>query len=274
MTVAIDDIEVAHEKFGKSFSGRYDFDDTTIGHEYSVVVDAVGTAYDRSFTGSTEACEAPPTPTDASAAVRVLPPTCDVPARLVLEDAVNAVWSTPTAVEGPAEYSVVATANDGHLFSTGEDTETFTGELADKLDSVEDGCEAPPAPVPARPEPVETSTSVDTQNCDTEIVTTTTTTSVTGWAYDEESNTWLATPPVTTVTTSDRDATEEECPTPVVPATSDSGTTSVADVDERVSTGGGELASTGADSGWLLGVAGAFLAAGAALMLVRRTRRA
>lgn len=257
VTVTIDGVEVANDEFGAAFAGQYDFADTTIGHEYAVTVDALDNAYDRFFEGTTDACTAPPVLADATAALHVTTPTCDVPARLELGEAVNATWSTPTAVAGPADYSVVATADAGHVFADGETTATFTGRLDGQLDSVEAGCATSPGTVPSKPEPVVTSTSVDEANCDTDTITTTTTTVSTGWAYDSDSNSWLPTTPVTTVTTADRDAGQQDCPTPV-----------------GVKSAATELPSTGADSGWLLGVAGALLAAGAALVLVRRTRRA
>lgn len=256
--VTVDGVEVENDAFGAAFSGQYDFADTTIGHAYTVTVDAVGTTYDRFFEGTTEACAAPSVPADAIAGVHIVPPTCDIPARLVLDDAVNATWSTPTAVTGPADYSVVATAAAGHTFSDGKTTATFAGRLDGQLDSAEAGCATSPEATPPKPEPKVTSDSVENEDCTTGTITTTTTTVSTGWDLDDASNTWVPAPPVTTVTTADRESTQQDCPTPV-------GTqTSVTD----------ELPSTGADSGWLLAVAGTLLAAGAALVLVRRTRTA
>lgn len=258
LIVTVDGAEVENVTFGATFSGQYDFADTTVGHAYTVTVDAPGTTYDRFFEGTTEACVAPPVPADAAAAVHVEPPSCDVPARLVLDEAVHATWSTPTAVTGPADYSVVATAVAGHVFADGTTTATFTGRLDGQLDSVEAGCATSPETVPPKPEPQVTSDSVEAEDCTTDTITTTTTTVSTGWELDDASNTWLPAPPVTTVTTADRESTQQECPTPV-------GTqTSVVD----------ELPSTGADNGWLIAVAGTLLAAGVALMLVRRTRKA
>ena len=258
VTVVIDGDEVANVEFGAAFSGSYDFADTTTGHEYAVTVDARDNAYDRFFEGTTDACVTPPAAADALAAVRVLPPTCDVPARLVLDAPVNATWSTPTAVTGPADYSVVATAVAGHTFATGDTTASFTGHLDGQLDSVEAGCHTSPGTVPPKPEPTVTNDAVESEDCATETITTTTTTVSTGWALNEDTNTWQPTPPVTTVATADRDATAQECPTPaaVTPTVDD------------------ELASTGADNGWLLAVAGTLLAAGMVLMVTRRIRRA
>lgn len=75
---------------------------------------------------------------DASASISITPATCDSPEKLVLGQAVNATWGTPTRTTGPGSYSVVATGNVGppqHLFSPGSGvstdgkTQTFTGDL-------------------------------------------------------------------------------------------------------------------------------------------------
>lgn len=272
LTVTVDGEEVENVTFGATFSGQFDFADTTIGHDYTVTVDAPGTTYDRYFEGTTEACVAPPVPADAAAAVHIVPPSCDVPARLVLDEAVHATWSTPTAVTGPADYSVVATADAGHVFATGEKIATFTGRLDGQLDSVEAGCATSPETTPPKPEPVVTSESVDDEDCTTDTITTTTTTVSTGWVLDEASNTWLATQPVTTVTTADRESNEQECPTPA--GTNAGGVVELPSTPADTNAGVvSELPSTGADSGWLFAVAGTLLAAGAALVLVRRTRQ-
>lgn len=44
--------------FGKSYAGTYSFDGTK-GHTYKVTIDAIGTAYDKTFTGTTKACPVP-----------------------------------------------------------------------------------------------------------------------------------------------------------------------------------------------------------------------
>ncbi|MBG6237381.1 LPXTG-motif cell wall-anchored protein [Mycetocola sp. CAN_C7] len=254
VTVTIDGVEQENTAFGAGFAASYDFDDVAVGHEWAVVVDAADDTYDRSFDGTTEPC-APAVPADASATVTVEPPTCDIPARLVLGDVVNATWSTPTATTGPADYSVVATADEGHLFASGETTETFSGRLDGQLDSVEAGCATLPGTVPPMPEPVVTTDAVEAEDCTTDTITTTTTTVTTGHVFDEVSNTWVTAEPVTTVTSTDRAATQVECPTPAQTVAS-------------------ELPSTGADSSWLVAVAGLLVAAGVALMATRRIRRA
>lgn len=264
LTVTIDGAEAENTAFGAAFAGQYDFADTSIGHTYEVTVDAVDNAFDRSFEGTSDTCVSPAAPADAMAGVRVLPPSCDIPARLELDSPVNATWSMPTAVSGPADYSVVATAVTGHVFPGGATTATFTGHLDGQLDSFEAGCATSADSVPPKPEPVVTSTPVDDVDCATEAVVTATTTVSHGWAFHAESNTWLPERPVTTVTTADRAATAEECP--VVVTTGSAG-------ESRASSAASELPSTGADLGWLIVVAGALVAAGASLLLMRRTRR-
>jgi len=78
---------------------------------------------------------------DASASISITPATCDSPETLVLGQANNATWGTPTRTMGPGSFSVVATGNTGppqHLFnpgpgvSTDGETQTFTGELKGK----------------------------------------------------------------------------------------------------------------------------------------------
>lgn len=67
---------------------------------------------------------------DASASVHTTPASCDGPEMLALDDAVNATWGEPDRNTGPGDYSVTATAKDGHLFADGSKTATFTGTLA------------------------------------------------------------------------------------------------------------------------------------------------
>jgi LPXTG-motif cell wall-anchored protein len=263
VTVSIDDLEVATEQFGGTFSNAYAFDDTTIGHSYSVVVDAVGTTYDRTFDGKTDPCPAPSVPADATAEIQVLPPTCDVPARLVLGAVTNATWSTPTAKVGPGAYSVVATAKDGHTFADGDKTLTFNGNLVDTLTTA-DGC-APSVVVPPKPTPVVTSTPVEEKDCSSNSITTTTTTVSTDWVLDTTANVWNPGTPVSSTTTAVRAATPLECPaavTPPVPSVDNS--TPVAD----------NLPSTGSESAWMIALAGGLLLMGAALIVTRRVRRA
>jgi hypothetical protein len=59
ITVTIDGAQVDQKAFGGSFTADYALDKTT-GHAYAVIIDALGTAYDTTETGSTTACPAAP----------------------------------------------------------------------------------------------------------------------------------------------------------------------------------------------------------------------
>ncbi|GGE92478.1 LPXTG cell wall anchor domain-containing protein [Mycetocola zhadangensis] len=261
LTVIIDDEQVAAERFGTSFTESFAFEDPTVSHEYTVAVDAEGTAYDRKFEGETEACPRA-VPADATAAVSVTEPTCDEPGRLILGDVVNATWSTPTLAAGPGEYSVIATANEGHTFADGETTVSFTGVLLGALAPTNENCAVP---VPTKPEPVVTSTSADAIDCTMAEVTTTTTTVSTGWNLDTATSTWVAAEPVTTVADAKRAATPVECPVAAAqPAQAD---------DIEASPVAETLPETGSDAGWVVLIAGGLVLVGVQLMLMQRTRR-
>jgi hypothetical protein len=68
--------------------------------------------------------------------------------------------------------------------------------------------------VPEKPADIVTVDEVETTDCETDIITTTTTTTTTGTVLVE--NVWVATEPVVVVTSSERAASDVECP-PVVP---------------------------------------------------------
>ena len=260
VTVTIDNEEVENENFGQSFKASYDFDNKYEAHNYVVKVDAPDTQYDKTFTGSSKPCEAPPLAKDATAELTVTPPTCEVPAKLVLGKTKHAEWGTPSATDGPVSYTVTATAKNGHLFESGDSTQIFTGELAGVLDPNTEPCYVPPV-IPVKPEPVVTSVDKETIDCTSKSVTTVTTTTTTDWVYDEETNTWVEAEPVITTASVTRDATATECPTVVPPVTP---VTPVAASEK--------LASTGFDSGWLVPLAALMLAAGIVLPFARRLR--
>ena len=98
-----------------------------------------------STTTTTTTTTTPAAPlTDATA--EVAPPTaatCSAPQTLVLGSIANAGWGTPTGATGPGTYSITATAVDGHAFSDGSLTKTFSGTLTGKL--VDGTCSTPPA---------------------------------------------------------------------------------------------------------------------------------
>ncbi|WP_157509308.1 hypothetical protein [Glaciibacter superstes] len=258
VTVTIDGEEVDNVDFGQSFQKTYDFDDKYEAHSYIVKIDAKG--YDRTFENSSVPCEAPPLTKDATAELTVTPPTCEVPAKLVLGTTKHATWGTPSATDGPAAYAVTATAKKGHLFASGDATQVFTGDLAGVLDPNEAPCYVPPV-IPNEPDPIVTSVDKETVDCTSKTVTTVTTTTTTDWVYDEETNTWVKAEPVITTASVTRDATATECPIVVPPVTP----VTPAAASEK-------LASTGFDSGWLLPLAALLLVAGVALPALRRLR--
>lgn len=127
-----------------------------------------------------------------------------------------------------------------------------------------------PVVVPEQPEDKVTVVETEEVDCEAGIVTTTTTTTNVGTVYDAETNSWVETEPVVTETTSERDATEEECPVVVpeepteepetptptpLPAGGDDG-----DLTTPLATQ--TLAQTGSDNSWI-----AWSLGGSALLL-------
>lgn len=86
----------------------------------------------------------------ATAAVSFEEATCNAPQRLILGPVVNATWGEITDPEGPADYSVTATAIDGADFPAagpqvravgGSMTVTFSGVLDPQLDPFSPECD-------------------------------------------------------------------------------------------------------------------------------------
>jgi hypothetical protein len=151
VTVSIDDQTVEESTFGAGFTDSYTFDDKTVAHHYEVTIDSVDNAYDRTFSGDSEPClpPAPPVlPNNARAELSTTPAACGVAGTLVLGAVKNAEWGTPTATTGPANYSVTATATEGHVFGDGEPSMTLTGTLEGALDTTVAPCATPPASTP------------------------------------------------------------------------------------------------------------------------------
>lgn len=96
----------------------------------------------------------PEIPQDASAAVSTTPATCEAGETLVYGAIVNAAFSgTANGTQGPASYSVTATATAGHLFPGGSSTKQFDGSLAGPLDPQSETCyQGPEEVVPVAPE--------------------------------------------------------------------------------------------------------------------------
>ena len=217
VSVEIDSTVVDEADFGSSLRETFRLGDPAVAHDYLVDIDASGTQYDRQFSGTSVPCKVATTP-DASAVLTVAPATCDVDGALILGDVKNANWGTPTTTVGPGQYAVTATATTGHTFADGKTAKSFAGTLDGRLDPAAAPC-APVVVVPDRPAPVKDVVDTTSLDCDAGTQTTTTTTTTTDWALDTATNTWVATPPVVTVTTATVNATFGVCSTTAVPPT-------------------------------------------------------
>lgn len=147
ITVTVDDTVIAQESFGNSYAKNFAFNDQTKAHSWKVVIDALGTSFDRTDRGTSTPCTPPtptPTPQAATAALSVTPASCTTGETLVLGTVTNARWETPTATTGPAAYSVTARADDGARFDDGHRSKSFSGNLAGPLDPTKAPCYVPP----------------------------------------------------------------------------------------------------------------------------------
>ncbi|MCU1542781.1 MAG: hypothetical protein JWM50_646 [Microbacteriaceae bacterium] len=310
ITVTIDSSVVQDTRFGTSFKKAYPLGDSTVAHSYVVRIDAIGNQYDRTFTGTSTPCAPPVVPAvpDASATLSVTPATCDTSGTLALGEIKHATWGTPTAVTGPAQYSVVATAAPKHTFADGKTTKTFTGSLEGKLAAGVEPC-IPPVVVPARPAAVQTVTHETVVDCAASTQTTTTTTTTTDWTLDTATNTWVTAPAIVTTSTATVPATVTVCPTSgeenpptspgtttpetttpgdttpgtTTPADTTPGTTTPADTTPVVATPSvpaavtaravptaDVLAFTGSNAGAIAPIGAGIFLAGLALMIARR----
>jgi len=279
VTVTIDETIVLDEEFGASFTRDIALGAETQAHEWAVEIDAVDNGYDRTVTGESEPCDT--IPGDAAAAVTSTLPTCTEPGRLVLESATNASWSTPTLTEGPGEYSVTATATDGHAFDDGLTTREFTGTLPDVLDAESTECQVAPVVVPPRPQPTEVSAQTVTDDCETTTRTITTTRTTTDWMLNPAGDAWIPATPVVTVSTTTEAMSPELCPavgSETEPPVSTEPTTETPDTEEPM-VGGifyyvpSSLAHSGTDSVLPITIALTMLVAGVGIHLLRRRIR-
>lgn len=299
VTVSIDSSTAVSEWFGSSFARDFSLGDSARAHTWRVVVDAVDNGYDRTFDGTTTPC-APPAVKDSTATLHTTPATCTAGGALVLDSAVNATWSTPTGTQGPATYSVTATATRGHLFDDGKSTRVFTGSLPGALDAASAACALPTGPVvvpprtpprppvhvtPPKPAILQASSRVETVDCESGMLTTTTTKTTTDWVLNAAGTTWVPGTPTETSTTSRRPLPPESCPevgsvggggtgggggggsgqspAVVAPASLSGAAAEAPEVDA--------LAYAGNDILLAAGIAGAFLLVGG-LLLARRRR--
>jgi len=262
VTATVDGETVIDERFGNAADYAYEFVDASVAHDWVVTIDALGTAYDTSFSGTSEPCVVSP-PAVATAKLSVSDPTCTDPATLTLGELSNATWGEPTRVTGPGDYSVTATANDDAIFDNGEPTKIFSGSLAGPLDPAE--CVV----VPPKPDPIVETAFVEDVDCDDSVVTRTTTTTTTEYVLDAAGTTWVLDTPVSVVEITTRNAEFEDCPIVSPPPSVDPPT----DVPPTDTPGvpPSSLATTGADPAAALGIAGLLAASGAALFF--RPRR-
>jgi hypothetical protein len=77
---------------------------------------------------------------DASASVTISSATCATGQTVQLGSVVNAAWGSLSGATGPGTYTVTATAKQGHVFSGGGTTKTFSGQLTGPLPSSDPSC--------------------------------------------------------------------------------------------------------------------------------------
>lgn len=271
--VRIDGVDVASDYFGASYRSDFAIADPTVAYEWEVIVDALEEGYesnDVTLSGTSTPCAPEPTPVveNASAVASVSAASCSSPAVLVLHTPAFATWGTPSATTGPAEYTVTATALEGHAFDDGAATRVFTGSLAAAMSSDDPACAAA---LPPRPPAQSSATLVDFVNCATGTVTTTTTTITIDWVLDYAGTSWVAATPASAVTEVVRVATDTECVPAVIPEVSS--TTIVPTVAGLTIVADTELAETGDAATPPIAALGLLLLAAGAGLLLPRARR-
>lgn len=95
-------------------------------------------AHDRSYVLAYDEGQEEPSAEDCpaypSASVSTLPATCETGETLVYGEVYNATFSgTADGTVGPAEYEVIATADEGYYFDGEQTTKEFSGDLAGPL---------------------------------------------------------------------------------------------------------------------------------------------
>ena len=304
ITLILDGVTVAGPiHFGTSYTGSYPLTGTQ-AHSYKVVIDAIGTKYDKTITGKTTVC--PPVNVEVPT-LTVTPPTCDTDGTLPFLG--NPAAQNPNGYEFPGEgfrvYISPAFSGPGTYTATiqkigagfdpafpygtkvtGETSQTLVVAPAigfhDNADGQRNCYVAPPVVTP-------TTEVVETVDCETSTVLITTTTTTPTFTFDSKTGVHTEGDPIVEVTTDTREATAEECPV-VVPPTEEPPvveppvvTPPVVDVpvvDEPLGQGGDEgLNETLAQTGSTLPIAAGVLAilaiaAGTGALVLRRRQHA
>lgn len=299
ITLILDGATVAGPiHFGTSYTGSYPLTGTQ-AHSYKVVIDAIGTKYDKTITGKTTVC--PPVNVEVPT-LTVTPPTCDTDGTLPFLG--NPAAQNPNGYEFPGEgfrvYISPAFSGPGTYTATiqkigagfdpafpygtkvtGETSQTLVVEGAigyhDNADGQRNCYVAPPVVTP-------TTEVVETVDCETSTVLITTTTTTPTFTFDTKTGVHTEGDPIVEVTTDTREATAEECPV-VVPPVDEPETPvtpeePVIPVDEPLGQGGDEgLNETLAQTGSTLPIAAGVLAilaiaAGTGALLIRRRQHA
>ena len=97
ITILVDNVIVHEARFGTSYSYTQAIDGLK-GHNYSVVIDAIGSAYDRTISGKTTACKSAEITVPE---LTVVPPTCDTDGTLPFLN--NPAAQNPNGYEFPGQ---------------------------------------------------------------------------------------------------------------------------------------------------------------------------
>lgn len=300
VTILVDGVIVHEARFGTSYSYTQPIDGVK-GHTYNVVIDAIGSAYDKTINGKTTACK----PTDITVpALNVVPPTCDTDGTLPFLN--NPAAQNPNGYEFPGQgfrvYISPAFSGPGTYTATiqkvgpGFDpafpygTKIVGGDTAQELVvEAATGYQGtdPEAPCYVAVPPTETTFGTWTTpviDCDTQVgdelaisrENTVVTYSLNTATGEVTSSTETVTERDVHIVTQD-EVDAVECPLP--PATPEEPTTPVAQVEDVVPMGGdeGTLAVTGSSLSpvvWGSGVLALVLGAGLAVWGAVRRRQA
>lgn len=230
ITYIIDGVTTDVIHFGTSYKGVKDLDGTK-NHTYKVIIDAIGTAYDKTFTGKTTACPVPiieiPYP-HMIGAVECGPKndkgSVDLEWTAKWGPFVGGPWIDGKYKDVNGKWVIDGSAQIKSEFRATyiwEGTSTLTksdfrrwmmypGTTPFIHEDVDTEC---PVIVPEKPVDVVTVVVTTTEDCDTDLATETTTITTIGSELID--NVWVETVPVVVVTTATRpltDAEQKDCP--------------------------------------------------------------